>query len=147
VTRVTAHGVGCQTYGCRRGELLDLKWDAIDFDAITLAVRRTLRGAKEGKPDFREGGKTARSVRTFKLSTDVLQALAVQRDRQAVERQALGSDYADFGLVFATPLGTPLDRDNVTKRLGRMLKATGIPSACPFHTLRHDNATLLLLAG
>jgi len=49
--------------------------------------------------------------------------------------------------VFATPLGTPLDRDNVTKRLGRVLKAAGIPAARPFHTLRHDNATLSLLAG
>ena len=133
--------------GCRRGELLGLKWDDIDFNACTLTVRRTLRGARDGKPDFREGGKSARSVRTFKLSADGLQALAIQRDRQAFERQTLGDAYADFGLVFATPLGTPLDRDNVTKRLGRVLKAAGIPAARPFHTLRHDNATLSLLAG
>jgi integrase len=71
----------------------------------------------------------------------------VQKDRQSFERQALGDAYADHDLVFATPLGTPLDRDNMTKRLKRVLEAAGIPSARPFHTLRHDNATLSLLAG
>jgi len=50
--------------------------------------------------------------------------------------------YADHDLVFATPLGTPLDRDNVTKRLGRILKDAGIPTARSFHTLRHDHATM-----
>lgn len=133
--------------GCRRGELLGLKWQDINFDAGTLTVHRTLRGSKDGVPNFREGGKTARSVRTFKLSTDALAALQVQRDRQSFERQSLGDAYTDHGLVFATPLGTPLDRDNVTKRLKRVLEAAGIPSARPFHTLRHDNATLSLLAG
>jgi integrase len=133
--------------GCRRGELLGLRWDDIDFDAALLTIRRTLRGAKDGKPDFREGGKTARSVRTFKLSEDALAALRVQTDRQGFERQKLGEDYADHQLVFATPLGTPLDRDNMTKRLKRVLQAAGLPSARPFHTLRHDNATLSLLAG
>jgi integrase len=133
--------------GCRRGELLGLRWDDVDFDAGLLTIRRTLRGAKDRKPDFREGGKTARSVRTFKLSEDALQALAIQRDRQTFERQELGDAYSDYGLVFATPLGTPLDRDNMTKRLKRVLEAAGIQSARPFHTLRHDNATLSLLAG
>jgi integrase len=133
--------------GCRRGELLGLKWDDVDFEAGLLTIRRTLRGAKDGKPDFREGGKTARSVRTFKLSPDALTALSIQKDRQDSEREALGDAYADHDLVFATPLGTPLDRDNVTKRLGRVLKAASIPAARPFHTLRHDNATLSLLAG
>ena len=38
--------------GCRRGELLGLKWDDIDFDACTLTVRRTLRGQL---PNFRLG--------------------------------------------------------------------------------------------
>ena len=133
--------------GCRRGELLGLRWDDIDFEAGLLTIRRTLREAKDGKPDFREGGKTARSVRTFKLSDDALAALQVQKDRQSFERQSLGDAYADHGLIFATPLGTPLDRDNMTKRLKRVLEAAGISSARPFHTLRHDNATLSLLAG
>jgi integrase len=132
--------------GCRRGELLGLKWSDIDFAAGTLTVRRTLLGAKDGVPIFREGGKTARSVRTFKLSSDAVAALQIQRDRQGFDRQAPG-EYTDHGLVFATPTGTPLDRDNVSKRLKRLLDAAGIHSARPFHTLRHDNATLSLLAG
>jgi hypothetical protein len=49
--------------------------------------------------------------------------------------------------VFATPLGTPLDRNNMTKRLKRVLQAAGLPSARPFHTLRHDDARTPLRDG
>jgi integrase len=69
--------------------------------------------------------------------------LSAQDRQKCRRRQNLGDAYAGFGIVIATPL----DRDNVTKRLGRVLKAAGIPAERPFHTLRHDNATLSLLAG
>jgi hypothetical protein len=54
-------------------------------------------------------------ARSDRDAMDALAALQVQRDRQAFERQALGDPYADHGLVFATPRGTPLDRENMTK--------------------------------
>jgi integrase len=61
--------------GCRRGELLGLRWDDIDCEAGMLTVRRTLRGAKDSVRNFREGGKTARAVRTFRLSDDAAERL------------------------------------------------------------------------
>lgn len=132
--------------GCRRGELLGLRWGDVDFETGLLTIRRMLRGAKDGKPDFREGGKTARSRRNFMLSADVLAALRVQKDRQDFERRKLADAYADHDVVFATPFGTPLDPANARKRLRAMLKKAELPDYT-FHALRHAAATMMLAAG
>jgi integrase len=58
----------------------------------------------------------------------------------------LGSAWEDSGLVFTSPIGTPLDPRNVTREFQAMLKATGV-SRVRFHDLRHTAATLLLAQG
>ncbi len=89
--------------------------------------------------------KTPRSRHTFKLSPDAVAALRVVHDRQTFERQALGDAYADYALVFATRLGTPLDPTNALKRLKAAMKAAGLLSYT-FHSLRHSAATMMLAA-
>ncbi len=99
--------------------------------------------ARDGVPDY-DDPKTSRSRRTFKLSPDAVAALRVVHDRQNFERQALGDAYADYALVFATRLGTPLDPTNALKRLKAAMKAAGLPSYT-FHSLRHS--AMMLAAG
>jgi integrase len=53
---------------------------------------------------------------------------------------------AGSGLVFTTPLGTPLDHCNVNKQFKRLLKMAELPSI-RIHDLRHSCATLLLAQG
>jgi integrase len=132
--------------GCRLGELLALKWSDVGLDTGRTSVQRTLVGLKGGKPEFHEGGKTLRSRRNFLLSADALVALQAQKDRQGFERQALGDAYADHGLIFATPFGTPLDPANARKRLRAVLKEANLPEYT-FHALRHAAATMILVAG
>lgn len=131
--------------GCRLGELLALKWSDVT-DAGVISINRTLTGTQDGAPLFSDP-KTQRSRRSFKLSTDAVVALKVQRDRQSFDRQALGEGYRDFGLIFATPLGTPLDSDNALKRFRASLKAAGITYRYTFHSLRHTAATTMLAAS
>jgi integrase len=132
--------------GCRLGELLALKWSDVGLDTGRTSVQRTLVGLKGGKPELHEGGKTVRSRRNFLLSADALVALQAQKDRQGFERQALGDAYADHGLIFATPFGTPLDPANARKRLRAVLKEANLPEYT-FHALRHAAATMILVAG
>jgi len=132
--------------GCRLGELLALTWADVSFDAGTLTIKRTLRKATAGVPDYKEP-KTPRSRRAIKLSPDVLAALRVQRDRQNFERQALGDAYRDYGLVFATALGTPLNPSNVGHRFKTAVAQAGLPTVYTFHALRHAAATMMLAAG
>ena len=51
-------------------------------------------------------------------------------------------------LVFTSEVGTPLDKDNVTKRqLRRVVEASGLTVKLRFHDLRHIAASLALGQG
>ena len=59
------------------------------------------------------------------------------------ERLIAGSAWQETGLVFTTPIGTPLDKANMGKRFKATLKRAGLPMM-RFHDLRHCCASLLL---
>lgn len=128
--------------GARQGELLALRWDAVDLDGGTLAVLGTLR---RGTSDVAEP-KTERSKRTLVLSAIAIAALRAQRVRQVEERLAAGRRWHDEGFVFTTSTGGPLDSRNVTQSLQHALARAGLPQQ-RFHDLRHAYATLMLEAG
>jgi integrase len=55
--------------------------------------------------------------------------------------------WRENGLVFATEIGTPLNRHNLTQRSFRpLLERAGLPQI-RFHDLRHTCATILLSQG
>jgi integrase len=132
--------------GCREGELLGLRWGDVDLARGTLAVRRALVGARGGVPQF-GAPKTGRSRRTVTLPAEAIEALLAQRERQQRERRRLGPDYADYGLVFASHLGTPLLVRNVIRGFKAALARAGLPGHYRVHDLRHAAATLMLAAG
>lgn len=132
--------------GCREGELLGLKWEDVDIAAGSISIRRTLSAVRHGVPVFHEP-KTTRSRRTIILPPDALTALQVQKDRQAWERQKLGEDYADHGLVFATRLGTAYLRRNVIRAFKAALARADLPTTIRVHDLRHAHATVMRKAG
>jgi len=90
--------------------------------------------------------KSNRSRRTIALPSTAANALREQRRRQLEARLAAGSKWRDAGFVFATPIGTPLDPANVSKKFKALLTTAGSP-AVRIHDLRHTAATLLLLQG
>jgi integrase len=132
--------------GCREGELLGLKWGDVDFEAGTMSIRRSLAGVHRGVPELAEP-KTARSRRTIKLLPDALTALTVQKDHQVWDRQKLVNDYTDYGLVFATSLGTAYMRRNVIRAFKSALARAGLPNSIRIHDLRHAHATMMRKAG
>lgn len=132
--------------GLRQGELLGLWWDDVDLSDGRVSVRRTLVSWRNGTPTYGDP-KTNRSRRTLKLSSDAVAALRSQRAQQAADRLLLGADYSEHNLVFATPLGTPLDPSNVRKRLKAALTRAKLTDTHTFHSLRHSAATMMLAAG
>ena len=130
--------------GLRLGEALGLPWDAVNLDAGTLSVRQTLeRGGKQ--PRFGEP-KSARGRRTIVLPRIVTAALRKHRTRQLQERLVAGQRWNDYGLVFTTEAGAPLDGCNVNRTFKAILQRAGLP-AIRYHDLRHTAATLLLAQG
>ena len=131
--------------GLRQGELLGLRWEDVDLEAGTLHVRRTLTLAKDG-PKFM-APKTAKSRRQIRFTTGAVEALKRHHDRQFEECTRLTGLWQDYGLVFATTIGTPINPRNLTGRSFKpLLKQAGLPDI-RFHDLRHTCATLLLREG
>lgn len=128
----------------RQGELFGLSWDDVDFGRGTLTVRRALQRIN-GKPTFVEP-KTEKSRRTVNLPASAIAALRVQQDRQAFERRVSGDYWQEWGLVFTSTVGTPLEPSNVTHRLQRLLANEDLPRQ-RFHDLRHCCASLMLANG
>lgn len=131
--------------GLRQGEALGLRWDDIDLDAGTLTVRKALQRI-DGEFQLVEP-KTARSRRTIALPSAAIEALRRHRARQMEERLMAGSTWGnDWGLVFTTATGQPLQGTNVTRTFQQLLARAGLRRQ-RFHDLRHSCASLLLAQG
>lgn len=130
--------------GLRRGEILALRWDAIDFDAGTLAVTAarlaTAGGATTGAP------KTRSSVRTLPMPDDLAAALRRVRKRQKEQKLALGSKWIDSGYVVVDELGVAPYPDTLTAAWRKALAGAGLPHV-RLHDARHSCATLMHLNG
>jgi integrase len=125
--------------GCRLGEVLGLKWRAIDFDAGTATITHQLdrRGEYVAL-------KTRRSRRTLVLPGWLVSELRALKVASAHS--------GDQECVFTTRLGTPHDHRNVAGRaLARAIKQAEIDTetqpAPTFHSFRHGFASAFIAAG
>lgn len=130
--------------GMRQGELFGLHWEDIDWERKTLSVRGALQRV-DGRPTLVEP-KTDRSRRTIPLPALALGSLRAQRALQEEQRTLAGERWQEWGLVFTSSRGTPLDASNVNARLRKLLEEAGLPRQ-RFHDLRHCSASLLLQGG
>ena len=131
--------------GMRRGELLGLKWEDLDLDRGTLAVRRTLSRGKEGRWELGQP-KTAAGRRSIALPASCVSSLRKHRARQNEERLRLGELWEDHGFVFTNRTGNMLHVNSLSQAFGKLTADSGLP-VIRFHDLRHTSATLLLAQG
>jgi integrase len=136
--------------GMRRGELMGLKWQDIDFTTGTLQVRRILSRVPTkmpGKGYVEAEPKTQKSRRSIVIAPFALEALSQHRTRQLEAKLKAGPFWQDHDYVFCTSIGTHLNptRD-ILDQLKLLLKKAGLPNI-RFHDLRHSAATLLLSMG
>ena len=129
------------TAGLRQGELLGLRWEDVDLQNGTLQVRRALTTTKDG-PKF-TAPKTPKSRRSITLTAGAVDAPQWHHNRQYKESAELEGLWQDYGLVFATRMGTPINRKRLHDCFKALLKSAKLPNI-RFHDLRHTCATLLL---
>jgi integrase len=139
--------------GARRGELLYLRWDAVDFDSAEVTFGGSTAVVRGQRIDgTTKGGRS----RTISLDHETIAVLREHRRQQDEERHAGGSAWTDSGgLVFTSRWGEPLYPDTVSALMGKLISqynesavspAAALPRA-RLHNLRHLHATTLLLAG
>jgi len=127
--------------GLRRGEVLGLRWQDIDFDTATLRIAQTVQRTRSQSLIIATP-KTKSSLRTLSIPPVLLGVLRRHRSRQ--EGESLDNPH---DLVFISTTGTPLEPDNITHRFKAFAKAAELPDEIHFHSLRHSCATLLLAQG
>jgi integrase len=133
--------------GLRRSELIGLAFDAIDLDAGTLTVSRTVVAVNH-QPVLRERAKTESSLRTLALPAELLELLREQRARVAENMLAWGRQYQRTPLfVFPGLAGTPMIPSSLTHRLRQVMRRAKVKAASPCHAWRHSAATTLLDSG
>jgi integrase len=135
------------TTGLRRSELLGLTLEALDLEAATLTVERTV--TEIGSTVIvREITKTKLSRRTLAIPAVVCGMLRLQKARVLEQALAWGSDYAR-GPRFLFPAngGAPTRPFSLTDRLSRLVRRAGIKGVQPVHGWRHATATLLIAGG
>ena len=131
--------------GARRGEILGLKWDKVDFSSNQVYIcNNVLYSVDVGI--YEDTPKTERSKRYVSLPAETMQLLRQYRAWQNGERLRLGEYYQDQGFVFAQDTGGPMHPDSVTTWLSRFSKRHGLPHVNA-HAFRHTMASMLYFNG
>ena len=131
--------------GMRPGEAFGLPWSNVDLRRAQITVSQALTRQPGG--NVIGNGKTGRKGwRTVRLPPPAVAALRVHRTNQKRERQVAGRAWIDNGLVFCTPLGTPLDPDNHRRVFSNLTRKAGLGHWHP-HELRHSTTSIMLALG
>ena len=130
--------------GCRRGEVLGLRWEDVDMEQGRVTIRRALVPVN-GKVHISEP-KTKRGRRLIALDSATMATLKEQAARQLCEQSDWGEGWLDSGYVFTLETGAPLHPERVSALFRRLVRAAALP-AIPLHGLRHTYATLALSKG
>lgn len=150
--------------GCRPSELLGLAWSAVDLEAGTIRIERSLCRVSATNWSF-EGTKTKSGRRTLAIPANTVQVLRAHRRRQAEQRLKAGSTWAGLDLVFSNEAGEPLVTAAVRAVFKTCLRRTSVVlfpghakdpevrrqrdefERLRLYDLRHTAASLLLASG
>ena len=138
-------------YGLRRSEVVGLKWDAIDFENKTIAIRHTVTVCAEKGRRIEVAAdttKTASSRRTLPLVPAFQTKLAALKEQQEKNRILCGRSYCTdyLGYVLVDAMGNRLKLSYISTAFPALLKRNGL-RPIRFHDLRHSCASLLLKNG
>jgi integrase len=149
--------------GCRRGEIMGLKWNKINFKDCTIRIEANLLYTKE-KGIFSDTTKTESSKRTIKIPQETINILKSYKKECNAKRLSLGSHWHDTDFVFVQEDGKPMHPDSLTdycvtfrKRYNKIIKKENLelsqnnqikllPRINP-HSFRHSQASLLFFNG
>src|SRR5919199_2234155 len=109
--------------GLRPAEAIGLRWSDVDLAERRLTVRQTIQrirtdpGAQRGRRSrlVVDETKTDAGTRVIDLPESLVVRLRAHKALQAQERLAAGEQWHDLGLVFTTPIGTPLEERRVVR--------------------------------
>lgn len=130
--------------GCRRGEIMGLKWDKVDFKTNRLKIDRELIISKS--KGVHESTTKTNDIRYLTLPTETMVLLRKHKREQLRLQLANGDRWIDTGYVFTQDNGDHMNPDSVTGWLYGFSRRHGLPHINP-HAFRHTVASVLLANG
>ena len=130
--------------GCRRGEIMGLKWDKVDFATRMLTIDTALLYTKS-KGVYDSTPKTERT-RHIILPEETMGLLRRWQAAQMELRLFWGESWVDSGYVFTRDTGERMNPSSVTGWLSKFSKRHGLPHIHP-HALRHTVASVMIENG
>jgi integrase len=138
-------------YGLRRSEVVGLKWDAIDFNRKTIAIKHTVTEVTiDGKTIIvvKDRTKTKSSYRFLPLVKPFEELLLKLKAEQAENRKVCGKmyckDYLEY--IYINELGERIRPNFITQNFSITLNNNKLKKI-RFHDLRHSCASLLYANG
>lgn len=131
--------------GARRGEILGLTWEDIDFENNRMNINKALQYQK-GVGLVLVGTKTKSSVRNFKMTSRLIQELKLHYlEFQATKDYYGNMYYQEQNFICCNQDGTPIHPTRFSTFFINLFKRLGYNYS--FHDLRHTHATMLHEAG
>jgi len=136
--------------GMRRGEVMALTWDCVDFENMSISVKGSITRTKDpdtGVTELRfSEPKTKNGRRHIPILPSMLPVLKAHKERQDIEKAAAGSAWNPKNLVFCSNVGTPLEPRRINTTMQKITDSAELPHFT-FHSLRHTFATRMLEAN
>jgi integrase len=131
--------------GLRRGEIAGQRWADIDLEKRTLRIGAT-RVDVGGRAFDQDEPKTANAGRVLPIPDTLLAELTAAKNRQTVEKLALGEAYTDGGYVVCNEAGEPYHQSTLSTLRQAAIRGLDVPQI-RLHDARHTCATLMHLQG
>lgn len=131
--------------GIRRGELMGLEWQDVNFEEGTITIRQASQYLPE-KGTFTKEPKNEASKRVIAVPPSVMALLKEYKIKQAEEKDGVGSLWKGSDRLFTTWDGKPMHPDTISKWFPKFLARHNLPHI-KFHALRHTSISMLIREG
>lgn len=129
--------------GARRGEILGLKWSAVDFTNNRIHICNNVLYTPD-RGIYQDTPKTESSIRWIALPQETMDLLEEWKTYQEADAKKKGAFYHNKeGLLFTQENGSPMCPDSVTTYLRRFSEKNNLPHINP-HKFRHTMASMLI---
>lgn len=130
--------------GCRRGEIVGLKWSKVNWDDSSIRIDTTLLYTPE-RGVYESTTKTD-TKRTIKLPKETMDLLRQYRVWQLETRLACGDRWIETPYVFTGEYGGHMSPETLSGYLNRFEKKYNLPHIHA-HKFRHSMASVLYFSG
>lgn len=130
--------------GCRRGEIMGLRWSRVDFSNNQIKIDATLLYSPK-RGIYEDTTKTG-AVRFIKLPKETMALLREYRRWYLEQRLKSGDRWKNTDFLFSKDNGEPMIPDSITAWLRKFSARHGLPHINP-HAFRHTMASVLISNG